>query len=279
MDFKTLKETPPWEWPSDAGKTFLRVLRNHRADEGDRLLAAEMMGDSTVIDDELAEALLEVLQGGKEPAELRGQAAISLGPALEEAHMYGFEDPDDVPISEEVAEKIQETLRKIHRDTKEDKEVRRRSLEASVRAPQEWHRDAVLSAYNSKDDDWKLTAVFCMGYIRGFEKQILESLGKGNLETQREAISAAGNWELSSAWPHIRSLLRSKETEKSLLLAAIEAAPGIRPDEAMEALEEFLKSDDEEIVDAAQEAMSMAGAMIDYEDEEEEDDGGSKTYH
>ncbi len=277
MDFKTLKETPPWEWPSDAGKTFLRVLRNPRADEGDRLLAAEMMGDSTVINDELAETLLSVLEDEKESVGLRGQAAISLGPALEEAHMYGFEDPDDVPISEEVAEKIQETLRRLHRDTKADKEVRRRALEAAVRGPQDWHRDAVLSSYHSKDEEWKLTAVFCMGYIRGFEKQIIESLGNRVPDIKREAISAAGNWELSAAWPHIVSLLTSKDTEKSLLLAAIDAAPGIRPDEAMEVLEMLLKSDDEEIVEAAQEAMSMAGSMIDYE-YEEEDDGG-KTYH
>jgi hypothetical protein len=279
MDFKTLKETPPWEWPSDAGKTFLRVLRNLRAVEGDRLLAAEMMGDSTVINDELVEALLTVLEDEKESVELRGQAAISLGPALEEAHMYGFEDPDDVPISEEVAEKIQGTLRKLHRDTKANKEVRRRALEAAVRSPQEWHRDAVLSAYNSKDEDWKLTAVFCMGYIRGFEKQIIESLGNRVPDIKREAISAAGNWELSAAWPRIVSLLTSKDTEKSILLAAIDAAPGIRPDEAMEVLEKLLKSDDEEIVEAAQEAMSMAGAMIDYEYEEEDEDGGGKTYH
>lgn len=279
MDIKTLKETPPWEWPSDAGKTLMKVLRNHRADASDRLVAAEMAGDSTVINDELAEALVAILEDGNEAEELRGQAAISLGPALEEAHIYGFEDPDDVPITEGVAEKIQETLKKLYKDGKTPKEVRRRLLEASVRGPQNWHRDAILSAYNSKEGEWRLTAVFCMGYVRGFEKQILEALDSSDPDIQLEAVSAAGNWELGAAWPHIVSLLTSKETEKPLLLAAIEAAPGIRPDESMEILEELLESEDEDIVDAAQEALSMAGAMVDYDLDEEDEDEGGKTFH
>ena len=43
---------------------FLRVLRDDRADESDRLLAAKMAGDCTVINDELAGALLSIVQSG-----------------------------------------------------------------------------------------------------------------------------------------------------------------------------------------------------------------------
>ena len=53
------------------------------------------------------------------------------------------------------------------------KEVKRPILEASVRAPEKWHKNAVAAAYRSKDEDWKLTAVFCMRFIRGFDKQIV----------------------------------------------------------------------------------------------------------
>jgi hypothetical protein len=49
-------------------------------------------------------------------------------------------------------------------------DVRRRILEASVRAPQDWHRDAIRAAYASDDDVWRLTAVFCMRSVRGFER-------------------------------------------------------------------------------------------------------------
>ena len=40
MDLKTLKDTPPWDWPEGAGKMFLEILRDDQADESDRLLAA-----------------------------------------------------------------------------------------------------------------------------------------------------------------------------------------------------------------------------------------------
>ena len=82
MDLKSLKDTPPWDWPQDAGKKFLDTLRDDRAGETDRLLAAELAGDFTVIDEELVEALLSILQNRNAPAKLRGQAVISLGPVL-----------------------------------------------------------------------------------------------------------------------------------------------------------------------------------------------------
>jgi hypothetical protein len=34
MDLKLLKDTPPWEWPKDAGKMFLEILNSDKADEG-----------------------------------------------------------------------------------------------------------------------------------------------------------------------------------------------------------------------------------------------------
>jgi len=98
MDLQTLRDTPPWEWPEDAGAILLDVLRDGRAAEADRLLAAELAGELTAIDDELARALLSILGSGGESEELRGRAAISLGPVLEHTDTAGFEDPDDAPI-------------------------------------------------------------------------------------------------------------------------------------------------------------------------------------
>jgi hypothetical protein len=276
MNIKTLKDIPPWQWPKNAREMCLDVLRDDQADVSDRLLAAELAGDSTVINDELAEALLSILTNPGEPNGLRGQAAISLGPALEYADMDGFEDPDDVPITEPMFRKIQGTLHKLYMDTQTPKEVRRLVLEASVRAPESWHKKAVAAAYGSDDGDWKLTAVFCMQFIRGFDKQILESLKSQNPDIHYHAVCAAGNWGIDAAWPHIAALVTSEETEKELLLAAIEAAVFILPDKASEILSPLLESDDEDIVDAAYEALAMAGEI--HEDEED-DDEGPKTFH
>jgi hypothetical protein len=271
MDLRTLEYIPPWEWPPEAGRMILDFLRNDQAEPSERLLAVELAGDSSNFDDELAEALLSILQNVHESVTLRGNAAIALGPALEYAYMDGFEDTDDVPISEPMFHNTQETLRRLYRDARVPGEVRRRILETSVRAPEEWHPEAVRAAYRSDAEDWKLTAVFCMQYIGGFDQEILEAIESNNPDIFYEAICAAGNWEIDAAWPQIAALIASEETEKDLLLAAIEAAAMIRPDEAAEILAPLIDSDDEDIVDAIYESLAMAGEFWDDEDDEDDD--------
>ena len=272
MDLKTLYETPPWEWPEGTAKIFLEILRDDQADESDRLLAAELAGDFTVINDELADALLSILRNGDESEELRGKAVISLGPALEYAYMDWFEDPDEIPISEETFRGIQESLRELYMDAGVPKEVRRRTLEASVRAPQDWHQDAIRAAYSSGDETWRLTAVFCMRFVRGFDDQILEALETENEDIHYEAVCAAGNWEVDGAWSHIAGLITTEEMDKPLLLAAIDAVAGIRPQEAAEILIDLTYSDDEDIVEAAYEAMAIAEGLSDDEYYDEDDE-------
>ena len=222
----------------------------------------------------MAVALLSILCDSREPDAFRGQAAISLGPAIEYASTDGFDDPDETPITEPMFRKIQETLEKLYTDAQIPKFVRRMILEGSVRAPEKWHKNAVRAAYRSDDEEWKLTAVFCMQFIGGFKKEILASLESENPDIRYEAVCAAGNWEIKEAWPHMAELITSEGTEKDLLLAAIEAAAFIRPQEASEIIGPLLEADDEDISDAAYEAMAMAGEL--FEDEEEEDD---KVFH
>ena len=217
MNLTTIKELSPWEWPQGAGKAFLEVLRDPPADESDRLVAAELAGDYTVINDELAEALLSILRSADEPEPLRAQAAISFGPALESAHEGTFEgDSEGVPISDDTFLKIKNMLQGLYMDADVPQEFRRRILEASVRAPQNWHQPAILSAYANDDADWKLTAVFCMRWVRGFGGQILEALKNEDPEIHHEAVRAAGNWELDEAWPHVVELVTSADTDKPL---------------------------------------------------------------
>ncbi len=252
---------------------ILAILEDDRADTSDRILAAELAGDFTVINDNLVGVLLSVLQSGEEPNELRGKAAISLGPVLEHADTDRFEDPDDVPISEATFHRIQNSLRKLYFDADVPKDVRRRVLEASARAPQGWHPDAVRAAYGSDDEDWQLTAVFSMRWVRGFDDQILEALGSDSEDIHYQAVCAAGNWEVDAAWSHVSKLLTARETEKSLLLAAIDAVASIRPQEAGGILGDLTDSDDEDIVEAAYEAMAMAEGASGDEFDEEDDDG------
>ena len=208
--------------------------------------------------------------GGKDSDSLRARAAISLGPALEYAYIDRFEDADGVPISENMYHKIQESLYKLYMDPDVPREVRRRILEASVRAPQDWHQDAIREAYYSTDESWRLTAVFCMRFVGGFSEQILAALVTKNQDIHYQAVCAAGNWEVDAAWSHIAGLITAEDTDKYLLLAAIEAVISIRPQEAAAILIDLINSDDEDIAEAAYEAMAMAEAFFDDEDDDDE---------
>jgi len=255
MDLKTLVSIPPWDWPKDAAAIFLNVLSDGNSEESDRLMAAKMGGEYVVMEDEIAEALLAILKSADEFEGLRSRAAISFGVALEQGDSFGFEDPDDLLLSEKMFDKVVFWLRELFFDVDVPREVRRRILEASVRAPQDWHGDAVRAAYHD-DDKWRLTAVFCMRFIPGFDEQILEALKNHNKLILYEAVCAAGSRELDAAWPHIVRLATSEETEKKLRLTAIEAVAYIRPHEAEEAVGHLIDHDDEDIVEATFEAIA-----------------------
>jgi hypothetical protein len=272
MNLNALKNIPPWDWPEGTGTRLLEILRNEGTTDADLLVAAELAGDSTIINDSLADELIAIVRSTARPDEVRARAAISLGPALEDADTQGFEDPGDSSIAERTLIKIQQSLRALYMDAGVPKEVRRRILEASVRAPQDWHQGAVRAAYASGDESWRLTAVFCMRFVRGFDEQILEALDSDNEDIHYEAVLAAGNWGVDGAWSHVVALATSPGTKKLLLLAAIEAVASIRPHEAVAILYEIDESEDDEILAAIEEAIAISKGASDEDDEPDDDD-------
>ena len=189
--------------------------------------------------------------------------------------MDGFvDDVAGVPISESTFHRIQASLQQLYADASVPKAVRRCILEAAVRAPQDWHQDGVRAAYLSNDDEWRLTAVFSMRWVRGFEDQILEALSSENESIHYQAACAAGEWGLDSAWSHVVALVTPENPSKALLLAAIDAVASIRPQEAGVVLVDLTDSNDEDIVEAAHEAMGMAEALAGEIDDEDDDEHG-----
>lgn len=276
MNLDNLKDIEPWEWPEEAASLVLETLLNHDAPEESRLLAAEMAGNLVVLNEETGDALLNIVKSNDENSELRSMAAISLGPGLEEAYITEYDDPDESPaFSLEFVEKANAFLRDIYSDATVEKDVRRSVLEASVRNPQPWHKAAVEQAYCGDDPEWRLTAVFCMSFVKGFEKQILESLNNPDPHIHFSAIEAAGSWELDAAWQHIAALITSPKTEKLILLAAIAAAANIRPHE-VELIEPLTDSDDEDIAEAAMDALMEAGFSDDWDLEFDDEDDDSE---
>ena len=222
---------PPWEWPPSARDVLVRAVRNERLDAVERLMAARLAGEVVVMNDEVADILLAIV---------------------------------DRPISTRVFHRIREVLHASYRDDGVPEDVRRRILEASVRAPERWHRDAIHEAYSSDDRDWRLTAVFCMQYVLGFDDQIVEALHDSDADIRREAIEAAGIWEMEAAWPSVAAMLASQATEKRLLIAAIEAGASICPREALSLLSPLCDSEDAQIAEASREAVLMAKGAVEH---------------
>ncbi|MGD9209411.1 MAG: hypothetical protein PVI90_01475 [Desulfobacteraceae bacterium] len=266
MDLKKMNATPSWNWPEDAHDKILSVLTDPKALPFDRLLAAKLAGDHVVLSDEIAHALLNIAKDSKSKISLRCQAVTSLGPALEGFDIYSDDGFDEVPISEETFTFLQKSLRKLYLDANVPEKVRRRIMEASVHAPQGWHQNAVRAAYFCKDPDWKLTSVFCMSYVKGFDDLIIESLRTNNQNILYHAIRAAGNWAVDKAWPHMAALVRSKKTSKPILLAAIDAVVYIRPHMTSKILRALTFSKDRDIVEAANKAMILASGPWDRDD-------------
>jgi hypothetical protein len=272
MSLRELDNLDPWEWPETAPTLILEALKDRSAPGADRVLAAGLAGDMVILNEGIATALLNVIRSKDESDELRSAAAISLGPGLEEADYADYDDTYDPPaFSESFAKQTQRALHNLYLDPAVSVEVRRHILEASVRNPQDWHTGAIHAAYASKEADWQLTAVFCMGFVKGFDKQILQALKSTDPSIQTHAVAAAGNWELDAAWPFIADLITSPKTEKSLRIAAIWAAASIRPHEP-DILEPLVDSYDEDIAEAAMDALSEAGFAEDLDSEDEEDD-------
>jgi len=76
--------------PSRQAEKLVNVLRDEQAIESDHLIAKDMAGDFTVVNDELVEALLAILRNGEESKQVRARAAISLRPILEYADTEGL---------------------------------------------------------------------------------------------------------------------------------------------------------------------------------------------
>lgn len=271
MNLHALSETPAWEWPDHAETLIHKALSNTNADPADRLLAAELAGETVVMSDDMAQTLLSIVKNNAETPDMRCMAAISLGPALEYADTMEFDMEEDILISEDMFEKIQQSLRRLFMDSNVPEEVRRRILESSVRAPQDWHRDAVRGAYMSDRKDWRLTGVFCMSYITGFDQQIMEALKSKDEDLFYEAVGAAGNMGLDQAWPVITRILQSKTKDKDLLIAAIDAVVNIRPEEAHAVIGPLVDHEDQEVKDAACEALGIADAFLSEGDDEDDD--------
>lgn len=241
-----------WDWPENARAWILEGL--HSPDPALRRAAVEVVDD--VMDDEIAGEVLKILDSDPDD-EIRGRAAIALGPALEECS-------DEVDFDESLADtslsmaryrEIENRLKSLFYDASTPKIVRRRALEAAIRSPQPWQEGAVRTAWTSDDAEWRATAVFCMTHLPGFDDEILSALGSEDPNVELEAVRAAGQRGIEKAGDELIDRAESETTDRWIRLAAIEGLAYVRPPGALDLLSSLSRSDDEEIAEVAAEAL------------------------
>ncbi|MFP4601169.1 MAG: HEAT repeat domain-containing protein [Persicimonas sp.] len=215
------------------------------------------MLDEDIHDDAGARRMLDILTDPEADDELRAQAAIKLGPGLQLCDERIDWEDITLYFGKAAFEEIDQTFRRLYHDASTPKLVRRRILEAAVRAPMDWHEGAVRAALETDDDDWRQTAVFGMGNIPGFEDQLLDIVQRDDLSegVLREAVRAAGARELDKAEPIVRRVALDESRESYTRQLAIEALIWCGNDRSERALEKLKRHSDSDIAEVAEWAL------------------------
>jgi HEAT repeat protein len=260
---------------SEENREVVAVLRGD--DDDSRLDELYALGE---VDDELADELLRLLASDV-PERVRGAAAIALGPSLETCDNELDDDGrlevgplSTSPLSQAGYDRVVRGLQRAYQDPALPALVRRRALEAAVRSPQEWQEGAVRAAWAGSDPAWRLTAVFCMGYLyrTDFAAEIAAAFRSPAEEMRREAMLAAGRRCLEELLPEVTLIARDPKAPEDLRYAAVEAIGELGGEEDVELLEELTKTANQELVDVAWEALEALQMKLELEDLDDEAD-------
>jgi hypothetical protein len=230
---------------------------------------------SDMMNDDVAAGFLEFIRRGA-PEEVLADAIVGLGPILEEAGIDYFDDEFELPeimapgISRETFQRLVRELREVYEDPQRPKLVRRRAFEVLVRNREDWQADAIRKHFEADDEEWKLTAVFGMGYVPGFDRELESVVNGASGDLLFEAIRSAANREVTEVAPRVRELAQ-KSSDRDVQLAAIDALPLVDP-KCEPLLEKLARSKDEEIAEAAEAALEELELWQNDEFEEDDDE-------
>jgi len=181
-------------------------------------------------------------------AEVRAVAAASLGRFMLMSELDQL-DPT-------VARRIENTLHTAFSGAESDITVRRRALEALAYSSQEYVQDLILEAYQDDEDGLRMSAVFAMGRSADLRwaNTVLEELSSLDSGMCFEAARASGELELADAVPELIGLLQEDDVE--LRDSAVWALGRIGGPEARRALQACVASTDEDLRQAAEDALA-----------------------
>lgn len=237
------------ECPNDCRSALFEILQG---DDPDLKLRALEFTPGLVDGDAAAIRHLDLVEHSEEPIEVRARAASALAPALEE-YGSGWEDPyRSRALSREGYRRVQKRLERVYRRATVPKLVRRRVLEASVRAPEPWHRGAIRAAWKEADAAWRRTAVHAMGYVDGFEDALAEALKVDDERIVAAALrSIADCGRVGDAAEVLVGYACSDDCACECRVAAIEGLRFVSSRRARRVLDRLTQSSDDDVAGTA----------------------------
>ncbi len=186
-------------------------------------------------------------------SEVRAAAALSLGRFL----LLGEFDQ----IDSGAARRVEKALLAAYDDVDQDASVRRRALEALASSSHDQLPHMILESYEDDDDIMRIGAIFAMGRSADprWNRYVLDELGNSDSTILFEAARASGELQIEEALPDLLRLLNDPDIE--IRDAAVWALGQIGGREAKRALKACCASDDEDLREAAEEALAELDFM------------------
>jgi HEAT repeat protein len=223
--------------------------------------------------EDLIEVFIHVLQHD-ESVEARAAAATALG-------QYVFLGEME-ELDEGKARRVEETLLNVWAGD-DELDVRRRALESIGFASRPEAASAIEDAYDSDEEQLKLSALFAMGRSLDSGRwgdTVIGDLAHDNPKVRFEAARAAGELQLREAVPALSEVLHDVDGEVQEM--SVWALGEIGGDEAREALRERLEDDiSDDLSELIEDALANAEFMdelsemglMEFDDGEAIDDG------
>ncbi len=178
-------------------------------------------------------------------------------------------------------ERLQDTALVLHRNPHEDREVRRRALEALGNCSREGVAELIRAAYYADDLLMRVSAVFAMGrsYDEVWIPIVMDELSSDEPQMRYEAARAAGELEIRPALPRLVELAYDDDREiQEIAIWALGEIGGQTVDRVLAELAALADTNsDAELAEAVAEAQSAATLsgeellpLFDFSDYDEE---------
>jgi HEAT repeat protein len=231
-------------------------------DDGDgsvREVAINLLWEDETL--ELMSRLIEVSHTD-ESARVRAAALSELG------RFILLCEYEEIPLSEAV--RAQDTAIDILNNENEEIIVRRRALEAISNSSHNIVPVAVLEAYNSGDRLMQISSIFAMGRTcdKRWRDIVMKEIRSSDPEIVYEATRAAGELEITEAIPVLGQLAVDRDRDiQQLAVWSLGEIGGRESLRILNALaEDSEEADDEDLLEAVEDAISNASLSGDFLD-------------